>query len=1300
MKIVSADITGSLIVNGVDVTTTVESSSIWSGSIAQRVTDLEQFSASLDATFATDASVTASILVLSQSVQASELALSGSLSTRVTNLESTSSVLTTASASFAVVSSSYSSASGSLSTRVTTLENASSSFAQDSSSFSIRTTNLESTASVLTTASASFAVVSASYSSASSSLSTRVTNVEITSSAVSSSFLSTSGSISSRVNIIEGQDATTGSNNFTAPQQISDVSNAISFTSTASLYTAGGLRVTKDFYVSGTSYFNNVVVYGTSSIQYITSSQLNIGTNLITVNTDTPTVRFGGLAVYDSGSTGLTGSMLWDSEKNHWVYANPSGSTYSGGMMISGPRSSALGTEVGTTACAVMIGQGTDHITSSGIFSYNNATCFYGTSLISGSGNACFSGQVCSATIVSAGTIQGTTNYASTVVCSPVGCFTTSCASAFVGGTVCGTNGTLSGTLGIGTNTPSNLLELYCNNAASGNYSDILSITAYNSTITNGNGAALVFKARSNAANPFLAARIYTCMTNGGTGTEISSLVFQTINSGTISDKLTITGAGVACFSSTVCSPTFVGGTISGTTGTFSSNVVATGSLIVAPSSNVELQVQSTGVTIGNSVTDSHQITGSLLTSGSVLNFSPLLRVCACTLEPGNTITSYTSLQPSGFDFNTGCSSGNRGIRIYANNTLATSPGGAAIQFFSSDHSAFPGQFYMDSGANNNAALIFRTAVTAGNITERMRITSAGVACFSCQVCAPSFISSTTICSSGNTCFGGMSIINNCLGIGTATPGYKLEVVYNQNSVGAIGVTNSSNGTAAHAGLYIGNDQNSNVGGIVAFGSGYTTSGVYRACGTYIYNNRSGGLSLISECSVGCLYLGTSSAVRMIITPSGCVGIGTTTPESTLHVCAVSSGGYAGSLTLVNYVNATGTSTGIDFGVDASTAGGGNGNAQIKVCNIGAGSGANAADMTFHTWNGAAFGERMRITCNGIVVFSTDICASGNAYFKGTGNYNTVNVDNTSATGGGGVYLRQNGTVIGGIGVSGWYIGDTSNDLFIVSETNRCIRFATSGGTERMRIAAGGNVGICNTNPLARLHIGPETSVGGNTPTIVMSSASGTKPAMLITEYTARSGAFGYDASSFLTLATEASVTSGIRFKVGSSFTSGLLDTGTTAVTITGAGTTCILQGARFGNGSTTLNYYEEGSWTPALQNATVSYSERSGTYVRIGNYVFVRWGFRISSISGQSGTVQISGLPFTAVNWGSYQEPNVSVSTGILVTADYAQRARMYKGGSDTSLYGRIADNGDTSWNTSQLQNGSWIIGEIYYNV
>jgi hypothetical protein len=182
-------------------------------------------------------------------------------------------------------------------------------------------------------------------------------------------------SYASNAELFDGLDstvfATTGSNTFTSAQYISKTSTPTNFTDTASLYTDGGMQVKKDVYLSSSLFVKgDLTIFGTQSVNYITSSQLNIATNIVTVNTSTPAVRFGGLAVYDSGSlaTGLTGSLLWDSQNNHWVYTNPSGSSYSGGMLISGPRASSLGEEQGTTFNALMKGQGGDHITSSGIF--------------------------------------------------------------------------------------------------------------------------------------------------------------------------------------------------------------------------------------------------------------------------------------------------------------------------------------------------------------------------------------------------------------------------------------------------------------------------------------------------------------------------------------------------------------------------------------------------------------------------------------------------------------------------------------------------------------------------------------------------------------------------------------------------------------------------------------------------------------------------------------------------------------------------------------------------------------------
>jgi hypothetical protein len=178
--------------------------------------------------------------------------------------------------------------------------------------------------------------------------------------------------------------ATTGSNNFTGVTYHSNTNNAIGFSNTtSSIYTDGGLQVTKDAYISSSLYIKgNLTVYGTQSVSYITSSTLNISTNLITVNTNTPSVRFGGIAVQDSGSTaGLTGSLLWDSQNNSWLYDNPSGSgNYDSAMVIMGPRnSSALGSEQGLNCNYLIQGHGHHHTTSSGIFHDGNTTCFPGS---------------------------------------------------------------------------------------------------------------------------------------------------------------------------------------------------------------------------------------------------------------------------------------------------------------------------------------------------------------------------------------------------------------------------------------------------------------------------------------------------------------------------------------------------------------------------------------------------------------------------------------------------------------------------------------------------------------------------------------------------------------------------------------------------------------------------------------------------------------------------------------------------------------------------------------------------------
>ena len=149
----------------------------------------------------------------------------------------------------------------------------------------------------------------------------------------------------------------------------------------------------------------NLTVLGSQSIQYITSSQLDISTNIITVNTSTPAIRFGGLAVRDSGSfaTGRTGSLLWDSQNDVWIYSNPSGAAYDGGMLLTGPRnSSGLGNEVGINSWYAALGNGSHHMTSSQIYNSGSLIKLETNTQITGSLNvsAGITGSLASANVI------------------------------------------------------------------------------------------------------------------------------------------------------------------------------------------------------------------------------------------------------------------------------------------------------------------------------------------------------------------------------------------------------------------------------------------------------------------------------------------------------------------------------------------------------------------------------------------------------------------------------------------------------------------------------------------------------------------------------------------------------------------------------------------------------------------------------------------------------------------------------------------------------------------------------------
>ena len=98
---------------------------------------------------------------------------------------------------------------------------------------------------------------------------------------------------------------------------------------------------------SGTQNFENISVSGTGSfgrINSVTGSAKIIGDAFVVVNADTPTLRYAGLQVYDSGSS-ATASIEWDGGNDSWILVEEGGQS---SFLLTGPTGSK-GSEVNLT---------------------------------------------------------------------------------------------------------------------------------------------------------------------------------------------------------------------------------------------------------------------------------------------------------------------------------------------------------------------------------------------------------------------------------------------------------------------------------------------------------------------------------------------------------------------------------------------------------------------------------------------------------------------------------------------------------------------------------------------------------------------------------------------------------------------------------------------------------------------------------------------------------------------------------------------------------------------------------------
>jgi hypothetical protein len=257
-----------------------------------------------------------------------------------------------------------------------------------SSSVNTRVSNLETSAGSLNTFT--------------SSTNTRLGNLETESGSIRTTVNSYTSSTNNRLTSIETTTGSILSANTTQDGRLTSIeSKTGSYATTGSNVFIGNQTITGSLYVS-----QDLIIAGSSSIQHISSSVVNIADNIITVNAQNPSIRFGGLAVIDSGSSPqVSGSILFDSTNDQWIFIHQNQTTLTSSVVIMGPQTyDNIGNETYPTTNRILKSVNAEHVGDSNISDngttvtilsntiINGTISATGTTLVSGSAQISFNG--------------------------------------------------------------------------------------------------------------------------------------------------------------------------------------------------------------------------------------------------------------------------------------------------------------------------------------------------------------------------------------------------------------------------------------------------------------------------------------------------------------------------------------------------------------------------------------------------------------------------------------------------------------------------------------------------------------------------------------------------------------------------------------------------------------------------------------------------------------------------------------------------------------------------------------------
>jgi hypothetical protein len=301
-----------------------------------------------------------------------------------------------------------------------------------------------------------------------------------------------SSSVATQISTIQtktGSFATTGSNTFFGTQTYS-----------GSVYIA-----------------NDLIVQGSSSIQYISASSVSIGTNIVQLNTANPSVRYAGLSITDSGSIGGSGSFLYDSVQDEFIFVHRgNGTNITSSHFVLGPETyDSLGNETYLTTNRLPKGTGKEHLVDSNItdtgtlITLGSNTTITGTLVASGTTLVSGSSQI---------TLSSTTGYGSVLNQAVL----TSSSPTFAGATI---NGNVS------------------INTSSAGFLTIGATNSYGSISSGGNGATIYLNGATRGGTTTAASNSIVVATDGE---------FYITNGAANSNKIVVATNGNTTFSGTI----------------------------------------------------------------------------------------------------------------------------------------------------------------------------------------------------------------------------------------------------------------------------------------------------------------------------------------------------------------------------------------------------------------------------------------------------------------------------------------------------------------------------------------------------------------------------------------------------------------------------------------------------------------------------------------------------------------------------------------------------------------------------